>query len=219
MHVKSGRYYDDQHHFCKGYKTKPKTRAARSRHYITNLKSSTPSSLTWFVKSKLSIRSSFTSTVAFPALRSLTIGVDATRLNGPFLLTTFVAFGFCETVEIGRRGGIKDLISFRTSILPNVPLALEIVVEALFLLFVTGLVNAGLAVTPVSIGRRAGTETAVPGREEDAVLVPTPDVAVLFVTVGARETDPTPGCKGRAERATVRLAVEGVAVCLVPTPA
>jgi hypothetical protein len=102
---------------------------------------------------------------------------------------------------------------------PNVPLPLEMAVESLFLVFVAGFVTAGpaLAVTAVLVGRRAGTETTVPGREEDAVLVPAPDVAVLFVTVGARETDLVPGCKGRAERATVRLAEEGIAVCLVPT--
>ena len=50
------------------------------------------------------------------------------------------------------------------------------------------------------VGRRAAAEAAVPGCEEDAVLVPAAaDVVILLVTVGARETDLGAG-NSRVER-------------------
>jgi hypothetical protein len=73
------------------------------------------------------------------------------------------------------------------------------------------LATAAVVVTTALVGRRLETAVDVPEREEDAVLVPAPDVAVVFVAVGPRETSLV-AIIGRFERETVVLVVEGVTV-------
>jgi hypothetical protein len=127
----------------------------------------------------------------------------------PFVL------GLHAKIEIAGRRGEKLYVW--TLVAPNVALLVEAIVAAGFFAFEAVLVSlctgaaAALATAFVVGGRRAGTEAAVPGREEEEVLVPAPDV-----TVGARETGLVTG-KGRVERATAMLVVDGVTVCLATT--
>jgi hypothetical protein len=65
--------------------------------------------------------------------------------------------------------------------------------------------------TAVATGRRAGTEDAIPGREEDIILVPTPGA-----TIGTHETTIVAG-GDRVGRTTVILVEKRGTICLAAT--